>query len=251
MGVNMAKKGNQLLSIDTSDVEDLMNGLKQALTQAQYRQLMFRVMTRAATRTKVLIKKAVQNEYHAKGGWVSQAIAAPRISTGSEVSCIIPVDGTRGKIGRGMTFTASASGNSGKGVRSNYAGRAGKRTRRSYKITAQVVKAGASELPVDKDSNRPHFMVMGRAGAVGRVFVVRRDLGKYFAKEHRRTKKKGVRSYTVKKTMITSAVGIGVPQMPMTRSANEIQAGVVEIMKARIEHEHIALLKKYVASHMK
>lgn len=238
-----------LLSIDTSDAQDLMNGLSRAYDERTFQQLMYRVMQRAGTRTRTLVKKLVPADYHAPGGWVGSAVGAPEIQTSAGgAGCIIPVDGARGKIGRGGPFKASASGAGGGKVRSAYEGRKGSRTRRAYKINAQIVKAGGSALPSAGD--RPHIMIMGRAGHVGGVYVVRKDLGTYMATVHRRTKTKGIRTYKAKKTVIVSAVGIGVPQMPMTRSADKIQLGISQLLYERMEHEHEALLRRYVGKHM-
>ena len=237
---------NTLLRIDTSDVEHLINGLKLVYGEKTFQQIMYRVMKRAGTRTRKLVKKEVTVDYQAPSGWVGSAIGDARIQTSaSGAGCIIPVDGVRGKLG--AQYKAQAQGANGNKITAAYQGRKGKRSRRSYKITAQIVKSGASEMP--SSGERPHIKIMGRSGNTGGFYVVRRDLGTYIATSRKRTKH-GVITYKAVKSIIVPAVGIGVPQMPMTRSADKIQQGVSQLLFDRIQHEHEVELRRYVAQHM-
>ena len=42
---------------------------------------------------------------------------------------------------------------------------------------------------------------------------------------------------------IRPAVGIGVPQMPTTRSREAVQEGIAKTLQERIEHEHAAIIQ--------
>ena len=241
--------GNTILHIDTSDANDLVQGLREMLQPRAFQQAMFRVMERAESRTRKKVREAVQHDYHAQSGWVNTALKPAKIFTdNSGVTCIIPVDGARGKIGADGKFKASAM-SGGKRVRSAYEGKRRKRKRREIQVAGKVVKDGESMLPSGGD--RPHIMLLGRAGHAGSVYVIRKDLGTYMATVHRRTKKHGVRTYKAKKSRILPAVGIGVPQMPMTRSAAAIQQEIATVVRQRVEHEFVVDLKKYCGKHMR
>lgn len=105
-------------------------------------------------------------------------------------------------------------------MRSAYSGRRGKRSRRAYKLQAQIVAGQSTALP-SAGKKQPHFMVFSGPHK-GRVFV--------------RLNKKGDK--------IRPAVGLGVPQMPMTRTRQAIQLGVLETFQNRLVHEHDFELQK-------
>lgn len=215
----MANKANVVFHVDISDAKGMIEALRLMYTKDAFHKIMYRVFQRAATKTKVIVKKEVPADYKARPGWIGAAFQPVIISKGASVSCTIPLDGARGRIGADGPFKVSSTGETGKGVRKAYEGRKGKRVRRRYKLEAQIVTAGTSKLP--SEGKQPHF----------KVFT-----GKYKNRIFVRLDKKGKH--------IRPAVGVGVPQMPMNRTKDAVQSGVLELVKQRIEHEHHRELKQ-------
>lgn len=214
------------LSIDYSELDELISGVKKVYTDREFNQLMYRVMVRAASKTKTLVKQEAPVEYYATGAWVGSNLGSPKITTGGNgAGCVIPVSGARGRIGRGSVFTASASGATGRSVRKAYSRTRKGRARNKYTVSAKIVKSGTSTLP--SGEGRVHFMVFSGRHR-GQVYV--------------RLDKKGKH--------IRPAVGIGVPQMPMNRNMDAIQRGIVNVLHERIVHEHQFLLAKYCGKFM-
>lgn len=220
----MAKgKANTVLRVDISDTRALVDGLRAVYTEETIGRIMYRVFRRAATRTKTITQREVPADYYAKKAWIGRAFGPPKISTGARMECLIPLDGARGYIGKGGAFRAAATGPTPGGgtsqVRKAYTERKGKKTRRAYKINAQIVTGNTTTLPTGE--GRTHFMVFS-GPYKGRVFA----------------------RMSKKRENIRPATGLGVPQMPMTRTREAVQAGVLETVKARIEHEHAYELRK-------
>lgn len=220
------RKANVAIHVDTTDLNELISQLRLLYTQDKFNTIMYRVLTRAATRTKTIVRKEVPTDYMAKPSWIGSAFRSPIITRGANMSCTIPLNASRGYIGKGSTFPATAA-NGGRNLRTAYEGRKGKRKRRKYTISAQIVASGASKLP--SSGKQPHFMVFSGKKYRGRVFA--------------RLDKRGDK--------IRPAVGIGVPQMPMNRTKDAVQKGVMETLKNRIEHEHAWEMRKMVGKWMR
>ena len=62
----MAGKGNVYLHIDTSDLRECLLALKTLYSPKVFNKMMYRVMSRAATRTKTIVAQEVPADYHAK-----------------------------------------------------------------------------------------------------------------------------------------------------------------------------------------
>lgn len=208
-----------MLRVDTSELSGLIERMRAVHTPEQFRKVMYRALKRTGSRTRTILKREVPPDYQATPSWIGKQVGDPRTSIGAEVGCSIPVEGARGWIGGSGPYKASASVG-GSRITTPYAGRRGKRTRRAYKVTANVVTAGASTLPSSGDA--VHFMVFS-GPKKGRVYA--------------RLNKSGSR--------IRPAVGIGVPQMPTNRSEEAVQDGIMDVLKQRIEHEHEALVRRY------
>lgn len=133
------------LWIDTSEVQGTVDMMRGKLSPENFQALMYRTLKEVGNRAKTPIKRAVASEYEVTQGWVSSAMGSPRMSVGDGVQCIIPVDGTRGTIGREF----SASG-----------GRKGKRGY-ALKMRAHIVKGQTSILPekMSHQGGNPPFMV--------------------------------------------------------------------------------------------
>lgn len=217
----MAGKGNVYLHIDTSDLRECLLALKTLYSPKVFNKMMYRVMSRAATRTKTIVAQEVPADYHAKAGWIKSSFRSPIIN---DMSCTIPLKNVRGVIGKDFAAAATdglllnAAGDM-KRVRKQWTGRRGKRARNAANATAAIVKGRTSKLPA---GHPPHFYVF--SGPLKGKVMVRKGAGR---------------------TPIRRAVGIGVPQMPMNRSAPRVQEGVMETLIKRIEHEHSRAMKQY------
>lgn len=137
------------LYIDTSELDSTINHMREVLTPDQFDQFMFRTLKEVGNRAKTPIARAVQNEYEVTQGWVKSQMGNPQMSVGAGVTCVIPINGTRGSIGGRF----SASG----GHRSKRGGK--------LKLRAHIVKGQTSVLPdtMDHQGGQPPFMVGGVA----------------------------------------------------------------------------------------
>lgn len=213
-GAHMA--GNKYLSIDTTDANRLIRGMRRAMTEKQFNKLIYRTISETGRRTRTIVKRALPPDYHAKPNWILHNMGRPRISGGENPSCIIPIDGARGYIAKqGGQFRAKG----------------GRRLKRlkgaSAPVYAKIVKSGTSALPTGKGKGDPHFTDGG-----GNVWV--RVRGSYYKPKGRRTRKERIRR----------AVGIGVPQMPMTRAREEVNKLILEHMKERLIHNFNYILSE-------
>lgn len=201
------------LHVDISKLKSTIEKMRAVHTQHEFELLMMRAFRRTGQRVKTILKTELPKDYHAKPTWIGQNVKSPQTSFGGfggmAVSCSIPIDGARGVLGR--QFSAS--------------GPRGRRSKKpkAYKITARIVKAGATTLPshMRNQGGQPPFIARGGTGG-GIVFT-----------------RKGK-----SRLPIVRVVGIGVPQMPMNRSKEDVQDEIMETVKSRIEHEHAYLIAR-------
>lgn len=211
-GDNVA--GPIYLHVDITELQGKIEQMRAIHTQREFELLMMRAFRRTGGAVRRIMKEQLPKEYEAKPRWITSNVGNPRTQFGGfggmAVSCNIPIDGARGVLGRRF----SASGPRGRRAK-------GKR----YKISAKIVKSGVSVLPsVMKnygDGEQPPFIAKG--GGVGGMVFVRK--GK-------------------KRLPIARVVGLGVPQMPMNRSEDDVQDEIMEVLKGRIEQEHRFLVGK-------
>lgn len=206
-----------IIRVDTTDLSALIERMRKAHTEKEFKQVMARAFRRTAPRVRTILRQEAPHDYQARPSWIAKQVKEARTTVTHEVACSIPVEGVRGYIGRTGIYGASAS-NEGTAVRTAYAGRRGKRTRRAYKINAKIVTSGASTLP--SSGKGVHFMVF---------------TGPHRGKVYARLDKKG--------DHIRPATGLGVPQMPTNRSRDAVQDGIMKLLKERIEHEHTVLIR--------
>lgn len=192
-------RSNTYITVDTSDLQHLMNSMKAVLTKHQFELLMYRVFKRTGAHVKTIIKREVPKDYEAKPSWIASNIGTPKMNTGGaggSVGCTIPIDGARGVIG--SRFPAAGP-------------RGRRRKSGKYSITAHIVKGQSSTLPalMSHQGGQPPFfngsIVMTRKGK-SRLPIVR-------------------------------VAGLGVPQMPMNRSKENVQEDILNTIQTRIEHE--------------
>ena len=225
-GINFAGQYNYnvMITVDTTELQGVINHMRLIHTEAEFRKLMERAFQRSAPRVRTILKKEIPPEYSAKPAWIGHQVGSAKTFIGAEVSCIIPVSGIRGKVGREYKASATDGGSrvrkAYKKLRKSKKNPQGKSIRRSYKVMAQVLAGEASELP--QGGRAVHFMVFTGSNK-GRVFA--------------RLPQEGDR--------VRPGVGIGVPQMPTNRSEQAVQDGIRDLLYDRIQHEHTALIRGY------
>jgi hypothetical protein len=239
-----------MMNLDMSDVMGLLSDMKNSMSERQYTTLLYRVMNRTGSRAKTLVAKEVTTDYQIPYGKALSAISPPMTTKGNGVTCVLRVSGARGKIARDGgkgTFKATPVRSRNGKIRKMQ-----KKTFRAigakggYAVQARILKGGMTILP--KTGEGTHFMVSS-GPREGEVYVRLSGGQKYTAKVTY-TKKNGVEvTHYVKKDAIRPGVGIGVPQMPMNRSAPKIQARIIEVMRERILHEHRVIMENLARKH--
>lgn len=206
------------LDVDVSHLARTVEALKEAHTQKEFELLMYRAFKRTGQRVRTILKTDIPKKYKAKPTWIGQNVGNPKTQIGgtggSAVSCTIPLRGARGTMGTGAKFHA--------------AGPRGRRSKgkKAYKITAQIVKSGNTILPAKMPEKtyggQPPFLTASGKIKKGLVFT-------------RKTKNR---------LPIIRVAAIGVPQMPMNRSADEVQGEIADTLFKRMMHEHERLIAR-------
>ena len=216
---------NTILQIDVSDVVEKMNEFSCRVSPGTFEKVYRYTFRDVGKAVKTVADPLIRKEYRAKSRKIKSAFKTPIISTSGQIVLMVPVSDIRGKIGKKGMFNAT----SGPG--------------------AQIVTAGNSLLPTK--GSRVHFYVS--SGRLAGHMFVRHNDGKVWRGTRRqqtkeafqdslgrnRTRKTGeVKEYGTRKRVgsITHAVGIGVPQMPMNRAADEVQSAVLTRAHQRFEH---------------
>ena len=204
------------LRIDISSLSGKLDAMKASLTTANYKKVLYRALKRTGEHARTLTGREVRKDYHIAHGKVLRTIKNPRISYAPDgVKCILPIIKNREPIGGGGFAYTTRGG-----------------------VAAKIVKTGKSMLPTK--GGRPHFAVKSK----GRVYVRLAGSEKTYHKL-KRSKKTG-KVYALRRQPIAPAVGIGIPQMPLTRSKDRIQDQVLIKMAERLEHEHSVIMKGIV-----
>lgn len=223
------------LTIDTSDLTRLCRQVGAVLGPEKMNIALRHTVQDTGRHIRKTTKDHIRKEYRAKAGRIGKAIGKPIFSGGGAISCIIPIRDVRGTIATGDgAYTALKRGPG-----------------------AKVVKSGNSILPHGKADKRIHFYVpSGRLQ--GHVFVRHNDGVPWIGKRRegtgeietwqtkkgrkKRTKRVVVVGERKRKGTVSHGVGIGVPQMPMNRAADEIQDDVKEFAMKRLLHYQEAIL---------
>lgn len=205
------------LDVDISQLQATIAKMRAVHTKHEFELLMYRSFRRTGQRVRTIMKKDIPRQYQAKPTWIGQNVKSPQTQFGgfggSAVSCSIPIDGVRGVMG--SQFKAAGP----RGRRS--------KTVKAYKITAQILKNQKSTLPSkmpdDPYGGNPPFIVRAGGKIPGGLVFTRK---------------------TKARLPVLRVVGIGVPQMPMNRSQDDVQDDIMDTLKLRIEHEHAYLISK-------
>lgn len=198
------------LHIDTSEAAGLIERMRAVHTKKEFESVMYRAFKRTGARVKTIMAQNLPTQYEVKPSLVRSAVGTPRttIGGGTGVSCCIPIEGVRHSIGGTFSATGGAHG---------WNIRKGKR----YKITARITKNTRSTLPAEMTAygGEPPF----RNLSFSKVAFTRKGKDRL---------------------PIAKVVGIGIPQMPMNRSQQDVQDDIMETLMKRIEHEHQYIVSK-------
>lgn len=201
------------LYIDVSDLSRKMQQMQSVFDEETFKKILLHTIRDTSRKVKTISKRRIREDYQIGSMRILRSFGSPKITTGAEISCLIPIKNVRGTI--------ASSGGAYKALKRGPG--------------AKILKAGNSILPHSKSSERIHFYIpSGRLA--GHVFVRHND-GK------RWTGKRPNGKWRLRKGSISHGVGIGVPQMPMNRSEPEIQRDILEYMGKRLEHYQTQMLR--------
>lgn len=204
----MRRIDNKYLEVDATEAVRLIDSIRGLYSKEEFGRLIKAAVNRTASHTRTQLGKIIPKEYHVSSKDVKKSVGAPTMNTaGGTVSCCIPLSGKRGSIGG--TYKASGGKPGWKGIV------AGKR----YKVTAKIVKADKSTLPEEMKNigDEPPFRNLS-ATRLNKIAFTREG--------HK------------KDAPIRKIVGIGIPQMPLNRSEDEVKQSIADKLYERIEHEH-------------
>lgn len=203
----------QYLNIDVSQARETIDALRAVHSEHEMNQLLYRAFNRTGGRVKTILRQQLPQDYEVTPGWVGSQVGSPNTTIGIGgfgVSCSIPINGKRGSIGGRYSATGGAHG-----------WNALKRKR--YKISAKIINGKGSTLPTEmkNQGGNPPFRNLG--SKLGKATFTR--VGK-------------------ERLPIARVVGIGVPQMPLNRSKEDVQEDIMDTLMKRLEHEHAFLISK-------
>ena len=225
-------RSENFLEIDISDLNDLIHEVKRMHTPENYRKVIiraFRRAERARDGCRRTISQGIRKEYNVTDSWIRSQIKYARIGFGSstdgEVHCSIPISGTRGWHGRQFKLTNANN----RGIPKNFTGK-------RYKIYSRVYKnKGPSELPAvmkNMGGQPPFISTTSQKKGAERNQLAENLNGAVMTRRGK------------SRLPIDKVVGIGVPQMPMNKSRDYIQARFIEVLAERIEHEHKYMMQQ-------
>lgn len=197
--------GGAHIYVDLSDVRERMSEMEAAMKPEQFKKLLRRTFTDAAKKVKTIVGKDVPQQYAVTAQWAKKDVGGWRATSGDMPGAVIPIKGQRGSIG-GRFKVSGARGRPKKGKR--------------YKISAKILKAQKSTLPatMEHQGGNPPFYVKSK----GVVFT---------------------RKYANKARPIVRVVGLGVPQMPLNQSEEQVQEDIRKVVIKRLEHNFMVIMK--------
>lgn len=186
-----------ILNIDSSDLNEKINIMRDALSEEGFNRLMVRTFNEVGKKSRYLIYQGVKPDYVVKRGWVYKSIDSAKISVGDGVNCIIPLNGNRGIIGTDFSAAGGASG----------------RKVRRYRVKSNIVTAGTSTMPkkMSHQGDQPPF----RNLAYSKVTFTRKGKARL---------------------PIARVAGLALPQMPLNRAENETANQLLEYAMKRLDH---------------
>lgn len=188
--------GGSVIYVDISDLMDTINMMKAAMSRPAFEEMMRRTFMDAGRKVKTIVRKEVPQDYAVTASWAGSQVGWPKANGGGQIGVTVPIKGARGSIG-GRFKASGPRGRPAKGKRA--------------KINAKIVKGQTSTMPetMAHQGGQPPFMVGGVAFT---------------------------RKYAGKSHPIVHVVGLGVPQMPINKSRDDVQKDIKEVVEKRLVH---------------
>lgn len=212
--------GGSAIYVDISDLMDTIDDMKKALSERAFHEMMRRTFNDAGRKVKTIVRREVPDDYEVTANWAGSMVGWPQAQGGGQIGVVVPIKGKRGSIGgryhaTGGSFTRKAYMRGGKQVRGS---------RINKQIRARIVKGQASAMPptMPHQGGQPPFMVRG----IGKSDVV------------------FTRKYAHRPYPIVHVVGLGVPQMPINKSREDVQKDIRDVVEKRLEHYFVLLFNK-------
>lgn len=205
------------VTIDASDTKKQLDRLAKVMTPEQFNRCLYGIFRRTGGHVRKILRTDLPHDYHVRAGDISSAVNGISVTSGGVggVGCTIPIRDTRGDLGG--RYKAIGGTHGWAPLRMSKSRRAKKR------IKAKIVKAGISTLPQNMPESyggQPPFRNFNAPSLHGLVFT-----------------RKGKARLPIQKGM-----GIAIPQMPMNRSEEEVQADIKKYLEDRINHEFMRLI---------
>ena len=198
----MAQNQNmRYLSIDVSDLLNKFNLIERTLlNETLMSKIMHDTCVDTAKYVKTILARKLPDQYAVKQKWVRSGVMKHQdhsvAGAINSINVAVPLKGARGVLGE--TFTSR--------------GKPGRPKRGYRKISAKVLKGTWSRLPkkMEHQGDNPPFV------APNKIIYTRREKHKAYP--------------------IVRVPGLGLPQMPLKRSKDEVRAAIIERMDVRFDH---------------
>ena len=196
--------GGAGIYVDVSHLSDTISTMKNAMSRTAFEEMMRRTFNDAGKKVKTIVRQEVPKDYEVTASWAGSQVGWPKSQGGGQIGVVVPIKGARGSIG-GRFHASGGRGRPAKGKR--------------YKINAKIVKGQSSTMPatMKHQGGQPPFMVGGVAFT---------------------------RKYANKSHPIVHVVGLGVPQMPINKSEENVQKDIREVVEKRLVHHFGRLFGK-------
>lgn len=196
--------GRTFIEVDLDDdnfgwMVDMLRGI---MKKEKFERAMYGVFRDTSRHVAAILRQDLPKHYYVQRKEITAVVKSPKLDmTGGQVNCSIPLTGRRKSIGG--TYTASGSA------------RGWESLRKKYRVTAKIVKDGASLLPqsLGEQGGQPPFRNI--PSRLGKAAFTRSGPGF--------------------KAPIRGVVGLAVPQMPMNRSEEDVGNDIVDYAIKRLD----------------
>ena len=198
------------IEINTRECKAMIDHMYYTMKPKQFEHAMYGIYKRTGQHVRAILKKDLPKQYRVKAKEVGVAVKNPQLRG---AGCIIPVRDKRKNIG-GSGFKAFGGAHGWESLR------------KRYKVRAHIRKGGTSVLPDQMPGpgytgNKP-FRNLSASGSFGSLTWTR----------------KGDDRLPVLKVS-----GIGIPQMPMNRSKDDVQADIMANLAEQVEKRFMYMIK--------
>lgn len=211
--------GGANIYVDVSDLMQTIEMMRSVMTEEAFAEMLRRTFMDAGRKVKTIVRTEIPQDYEVTAGWAGSAVGFPKMGGGSGISVTIPIKGARGSIGGRFPATGGSFSRKGYTYTRNGKTITVKGRRINKQIRAKIVKGQSSTLPatMDHQGGQPPFMIHG-------VAFTRKQAGKSHPIAH--------------------VVGLGVPQMPINRSKDDVQNAIKDVVETRLVHHFGQLFGK-------